>query len=77
MRVKVRALGNLRLYLPDAAETLVLEVGAGTTIDDLLQRLAVPDEGLWLVNVNGKRVKGDYLVEEGDEVLLVAPVGGG
>ncbi|HCJ09667.1 MAG TPA: hypothetical protein DHW14_00675, partial [Clostridiales bacterium] len=47
------------------------------TADELRKTLGIPDDEVFIVIVNGRRVKADYPLAPGDEVTFVPPVAGG
>ncbi|MDH7568790.1 MAG: MoaD/ThiS family protein [Armatimonadota bacterium] len=81
MRVTLLLFGPLREKA--ARASLMLELSAGATAVDALQRAArlagLPGE--WLAGVrlarNGEYCEPDTPLEEGDEVALLPPVSGG
>lgn len=77
IEVSVKAYGHLRRFLPDEAEEISHSVPAGTTLQDLLEDLEVPDEEVWIVSLNGVRAPLSSQVQAGDEVGLFPPIGGG
>jgi molybdopterin converting factor small subunit len=63
---EIRAGTPLELQLPD-----------GSTLSDLVARLALPKEKVRVAFVNGKVQRLDFRLSPGDEVGLFPPVGGG
>jgi molybdopterin converting factor small subunit len=62
------------------AGTLELEVPEGTTLREVLRRLAQHDEWLWgqlLVHVRGEMVRLDEELHDGDRLELLPPIAGG
>jgi sulfur carrier protein ThiS len=61
---------------------IAMRLRAGSTIDDLLEALAVPAREVFLVLVNGKDItpslyggiRTDYAIQDGDRVALSGPV---
>ena len=52
MTVTVHMHGNLRRFMPDGRDRMVMEVGTGTTIENFLASLGA-EQDTWLVAVNG------------------------
>ncbi len=75
--ITVSSFGNLRQFLPQGAETADLELPAGSTVEALVHRLAIPESEFWFAAVNGQKVDDNYLLQAGDQVALFSPVGGG
>ena len=75
MKVRIKLMGMLKDRAP-AGDGLELEDGA--TISDALMKLAVASETIQAVTLNGslERDKGRALVD-GDELVILPPVGGG
>jgi sulfur carrier protein ThiS len=78
LTVQCRLVGELRRYLPggDRGEGPV-QMPASASIDDLLAKLAIPERELLIVGINGTMAQHDVLLNEGDEVTIVAPMTGG
>ncbi|MDQ7794962.1 MAG: MoaD/ThiS family protein [bacterium] len=55
--------------------SLTLEPAA--TVREAVARAGVPEDEVWLVAVNGLKASWERRLEEGDEVKVFAPVGGG
>jgi molybdopterin synthase sulfur carrier subunit len=79
IKIEVRLYATLLAYCPalKAGEPLVLELGTGTTVAQLLENLAIPANNVQLVFVNGRMQGQSYILAEGDRVAFFPPVGGG
>jgi molybdopterin synthase sulfur carrier subunit len=78
VRIEVRLFANLAGHLPDeSAGATTLEVPEGTTVEDLLARLAIPDELPRLVVVNGRDPAPRQPLVPGDVVSILPPLVGG
>lgn len=79
MKVEVRMFANLAKLLPPGSQNkrATMTVKKGTTVDELLERLKVPEKVTNIVMVNG--VQGDRAAElkEGDVVSVFPPIAGG
>ncbi len=76
MKIKLVFHGNLRRYHNDLPEAM-MEVPEGMTVGELLGRVAVPSDQIAFVAVNGSRAPLSQSLNDGDEVKLFQPVGGG
>ena len=79
MVVTVRLHTILRRETPDGVvDRLKFDLPAGATIQSLVERLEIKLRGeAILLVVNGKIVKEDQALAEGDEVRLIPAVSGG
>jgi sulfur carrier protein ThiS len=77
MRVNVKLYGNLKKYLPEKKETALLVVDPGTTIANLLARLGVHDNLIWMTAINDTVVGPSTVLRDGDILEVFEPVGGG
>lgn len=75
--IKVKAFGGLNIYLPGGRDEVSLNVARGSLVRDVLRRAGIPEEEIWLVSIDNQIVNPDREVEDGDEVTVFAPVGGG
>ncbi len=60
-----------------AGSRLEVELPEGSTLTDLVDYLALPREEIKVSFVNGKAQNFDYHLEDGDEVGIFPPIGGG
>lgn len=49
----------------------------GTTVGDVIKQLAIPQEELGIVFLNGKHTELDTLLKNADVLSIFPPVGGG
>lgn len=78
MQVEVRLFANLAQFLPPGARgRTTLEVPAGTTVDEVVRRLAIPDDLPRLTLVNGQDPAPGHRLGPGDVVSLLPPLAGG
>jgi molybdopterin synthase sulfur carrier subunit len=79
MKIKVRLYGTLGSHIPDfdALKELSLEVPEGSTISDLIDRLAVPRKKVGIVSVDGRLAKATEPLHSGDFVRIYRPLAGG
>ena len=76
MRVEVRFHGELRKYNGNR-EARILELPAGATVYDALQRTGVPLEEIALVALNGSRTDWNVTLKDGDSIKVFQMVAGG
>jgi sulfur carrier protein ThiS len=79
MEIQVRLFANLAAYAPPEARggAARVELPEGATVWDLLARLRIPDEGSWLLLVNGRDVEATAMLRGGDVVDVLPPLVGG
>jgi thiamine biosynthesis protein ThiS len=77
--VSVRLFATLRRYYPDLdiGEAMPVEIEEEMTLADLLQQLELPEDQVKIVFVNSIVREADYELEEGDDLGIFPPVGGG
>ncbi|MEW6724571.1 MAG: MoaD/ThiS family protein [Bacillota bacterium] len=74
--ITVRVQGSHRRVLA-GGDRVTVDWRPGETLSQLLQRLEVPADAIWLLVVNGQRVDAGYRLAPGDQVEIMSPVGGG
>jgi sulfur carrier protein ThiS len=75
--ITVHPHGELTTYFGRAYGGIPVVIEPGITIDELLVRVGVPANEVWLVAKNGETVQRDVTLQPGDSVELFAPVAGG
>jgi len=75
-RIKIVAYGKIRLYLGENFNDEVL-VEDGSSVRDLFETLEKPEKEIWMANVNGLLANEKRILNDGDEVSIFEPVGGG
>jgi len=77
MGVKVKLVGFLRKYAPQGG-SLNLENADGRTVAEVMVDLGIVPASVSVALVNGYYVKPrSYVLREGDELMLLPPIGGG
>ena len=56
---------------------IILNIEPGTTINDLIEILDIPNNEAGIIIVNGSVVPKDHILNSRDDVKLFAPLGGG
>ncbi len=79
MNVKVQLFATLRDYCPNGArnEPFAVELGEGSTLRHLLNKLQLPEQIPKILLVNGRHSKEQEELHEGDTVGIFPPMAGG
>ncbi len=79
MQVNVKLFATLQRYKPEvfAGEVFVVELPEKSTLADLVAHLAIRANEVKVMFVNGRARAEMYRLQEGDEVGIFPPVGGG
>jgi molybdopterin converting factor small subunit len=77
--VQAKLFATLRRYRPEVGlgEPFAVELPAGATLADLVREIGLPEDEVKLIFVNGLHRDLDQVLNEGDEVGIFPPVGGG
>lgn len=73
--IQLKLYATLVRFKPDDADRYGVSVD--TTVDRLIDRLALPREEVKLVFINGRKAGPDTVLDDGDRVGIFPPVGGG
>jgi sulfur carrier protein ThiS len=79
VQVTVALFGAYARLLPEGSPggKAAVELRSNTTVDALLDQLRVPEAGRRYVAVNGVVISLEHVLEDGDEVKVIVPLGGG
>jgi len=79
MDIEVKLFATLRDYLPKGSGRFAckMEVDGHTRVQDILERLKIPEEIPKIILINGVHGKKDQSLKEGDVVSIFPPVAGG
>ena len=79
MKVAIHLTATLRAYLPPGTrgDSVVLDLPAGTTVDQVVDSLRIPSEQERLTVVNGQDATPGQRLAEGDVLSLFPPLAGG
>ncbi len=79
MVVHVKLFATLRRHYPhlDIGEAMPVDVPPGATLNQLIDRLDVPREEVKVVFVNNRVRDEQYVLNQGDDIGIFPPVGGG
>jgi len=77
--IQVKLFATLRRYAGDTlpGQPIPVELPAGATLQDLVDQLDLPPEETKVVFVNARAQVLDWVLQEGDEVGIFPPIGGG
>jgi len=62
-------------YYPEGSGSIKVE--KGTTADDLIRKLGIPEDAVSLIFINGKRAMPNQELDENDKIGLFPLVAGG
>jgi sulfur carrier protein ThiS len=74
MTATIRPLGMLKSYIGELKET---SVDAGLSIRETISAIGINPDLVAGVFVNGEQQTKDYVLQDGDDVKLLAVIGGG
>lgn len=79
IKVKVKLYATLRKYLPgtEIGEAVEFEISEGTTINELLDKIGVENKEIKITLINGVKKDLEYILKDGDLLVVFPPVGGG
>jgi len=77
MRVRLKAYGEVRRHLQALDSSAEIQLDDGCSVRRLLDLLGIPHGEVWRVSVNGELASEDHLLQDGDEIGVFSPVGGG
>jgi sulfur carrier protein ThiS len=78
IRVRVELFADLRQYAPPGIDGgQDLDVPAGTTMHDLIERYGIPADYEVTIGRNGEQAQRTDHAADGDEIVLFSPMEGG
>ena len=79
MEIELRLYASFKSHLPEnsSGESCVVEVGEGTTIRELRERMDIPAMAPKVIFLNGVHAQGDEVLKEGDRLGAFSPGAGG
>lgn len=79
MHISIRLYGTLGQYVAgyDHQKGISLTVKSGTRVEDLIDQLGIPAQGVGIVSVNGTLSKADDLLKGDSQVKIFQPLAGG
>ena len=79
MKVHIRLFGTLGNKFPDhdPLKGFALEVPVRSTVEDLIEKLDIPQSKIGTVSINGQLVKVQKQLNDGDFIRVFQPIFGG
>lgn len=79
MQIRVKLFATLSRYRPNlmAGTPFEVDLPDGTTLEDLVKELNLPQEEVKVVFVNARAQPLSYVLNSADEVGVFPPIGGG
>jgi len=79
MEIVVKLFATLRDYLPAGSDrfSCKMEVDGHTRVQDILERLNLPEDMPKIILVNGVHGKKEQILRDGDVLSIFPPVAGG
>jgi molybdopterin converting factor small subunit len=79
MEIEVKLFATLRDYLPKGSTrfSCKMEIEGGTQVQEILEKLKIPEEFPKIILVNGVHGKKEQTLKEGDVLSVFPPVAGG
>jgi sulfur carrier protein len=79
MEIEVKLFATLRDYLPKGSTRFScrMEIDGKTQVQDILEKLKIPEEFPKIILVNGVHGKKEQVLKEGDVLSVFPPVAGG
>ncbi len=75
IEIELKLFATIAKYLPPSPERFAVE--EGTTVNDVVSNLNIPENEVKLIFINGRQQQGDYTLSNGDRLGIFPPVGGG
>jgi len=76
MRIRVKTVGTLKT-LEEGTRIEILEVPQGTSVAGVIEKLQLQDWEIGFVQINGQRGSRESILQDNDELTLIAPLVGG
>ncbi|MBM4331628.1 MAG: MoaD/ThiS family protein [Deltaproteobacteria bacterium] len=76
MIVHIKTVGTLK-SLEEGVNPFSLEVLEGTTVSKIINRLNLKDWEIGFIQINGTRATKESIIQDQDELTLIAPLVGG
>lgn len=79
MNIRLKLFATLTRHLPNAhsGTPLVVDLPQGATLAELINKLQLPAAEIKVIFVNGRARPLDWPLNQGDEVGIFPPIGGG
>lgn len=77
VKLTVHLFGDLRRHLPDGQDPIMMEFPDGSTPMAVLEALGIHPGEVWVVRANKQVIPEDQPLQDGDDLEVFEPVGGG
>jgi thiamine biosynthesis protein ThiS len=77
VKLTVHLFGDLRRHLPKGQDPVLMELPEGSTAMTVLQELGIHPGEVWVVRANKQVIPEEQPLQDGDELEVFEPVGGG
>jgi molybdopterin converting factor small subunit len=79
MKITIRILADHKKFLPPEtnSDTYVMSISDQAHPIDVFTRLGIPTNGSYVLLINGRNVKPDQLLNEGDVIFIFPAMAGG
>ena len=77
MKIKVKLAGHLKKYGYKGASEFQIELTQGSTVQDIISQLEIPDSSFAFCSVNGIKESSKHPLNDGDAVAIYPPLSGG
>lgn len=77
MKLVLTSVGHATQYLPFREGKIQVEFQQGETLEDILNRLSIPQDLFMFFLVGDMKTDLSYAPKDGDQITLVSPIMGG
>lgn len=74
MKITLKLFATLRDFGENIKD---IDIDAGSTPKDVIRVMGLPEDDVAIIMINGRRLKDDVVLNEGDVLALFPAVGGG
>jgi sulfur carrier protein ThiS len=75
VKIQLKLYATLKKFTPSDGDEINIE--PGSSVDDILKQLGIPDTDAKLIFINGKKGAIDTILNGGERLGIFPPVGGG
>jgi molybdopterin synthase sulfur carrier subunit len=75
VKIQLKLYATLKKFTPNDGDEINIE--PGSSVDDILKQLGIPDTDAKLIFINGKKGAIDTILNGGERLGIFPPVGGG
>lgn len=77
MQITIEVLNSAEKVLPEGGKLATVDLPDGATVSDAMKALGTSDRTQWNAAIDGVLVYADTALNEGDRILVFAPIQGG